>query len=251
MRWLLAAALLVAWPARADSAGDLYVQGKYEAAIAAELAKNSAMGFANAARAALAEEASRDEPCLACIERAEDYARKAIAADPKLPDGQIYLAVSLGLKEHIEGPIVARLHHYPDQAKRAIDAALACDPDNVWALAALGGWNIEIVDHAGSTLADWLYGASLDKGEAAFAAAFKAAPQNFVVRYQYALTLSDYDTARFRGEIESALAFAADGVPSTVYNALVKKRAGELLALLKAGKDADYAVLVRKYEGYP
>jgi hypothetical protein len=248
---LLAAALLVAWPARADSAGDLYVQGKYEAAIAAELAKNSAMGFANAARAALAEEASRDEPCLPCLERAEDYARKAIATDPKLPDGQIYLAITLGLEEHIVGPIVARLHHYPDQAKRAIDAALVSDPDDVWALAALGGWNIEIVGHAGATLADWLYGASLDKGEAAFAEAFKAAPQNFVVRYQYALTLSDYDTARFRGEIEGALAVAADGRPSTAYNSLLKKRAGELLALLKAGKDDDYAALVRKYESYP
>ncbi len=251
MRCLLAAALLVALPAHADAAGELYLQGKYDAAITAELAKNDAMGFANAARAELAAEASRDKPCLECLGRAEDYARKAVAADPKLPDGQIYLAVSLGLQERIIGPIRARLYDYPDQAKAAIDTALASDPKNPWALAALGGWNIAIVDHAGTALADWLFGASLDKGQSAFAEAFKAAPGNIVVRYQYALTLSDYDTARFHDEIAGSLAFAADGAAGAAYDALMKKRAGELLVLFKAGKDGDYAALARKYEGYP
>lgn len=251
MRWLLASALLLAVAARADSAGELYAKGQYEAAIAAELAKNSATGYANAARSALAEEAARETPCLTCIERAEGYAQKAIAADPKLPDGQIYLAIALGLEEHIIGPVEAKLDDFPDRAKNAIDAALAADPNDAWALAALGGWNISIVNHAGATLADWLYGASLDKGKAAFEAAFKAAPENFVLQYQYALTLSDGDDARFKPDIEAALAAAAGGVPTTVYNAMVKKRAGELLVLLKEGKDADYTALVRKFQGYP
>jgi hypothetical protein len=251
MRWLLAAALIVALPVRAETADELYAGGKYEAAAAAALAKSDALGSDDAARAVLADEVSRDTPCLACLERAEDYANKAIAADPRQPDAQIYLAVSLGLQERIIGPLRARLDDYPDRAKNAIDAALASDPDNVWALAALGGWNIAIVDNAGETLADWLFDASFDKGESAFEAAFKAAPGNYVVRYQYALTLSDYDTARFRDEIASSLAAAADGRPTTAYSALIKKRAGDLLALFKADKDADYAALVRKYEGYP
>lgn len=251
MRRLLAAVLLVALPVRAETADELYAAGKYDAAVAADLAKADAEGYADAARAALADEVSRDTPCLACLERAEDYADKAIAADPKPPDAHIYLAVSLGLQEHIIGPLRARMRDYPDRAKSAIDAALASDPNNVWALAALGGWNIAIVDHAGATLADWLYDASFDKGESAFEAAFKAAPGNYVVRYQYALTLSDYDVARFRGEIADSLAIAADGKPTTAYNALIKKRAGELLALFKAGKDSDYTALLRKYEGYP
>ncbi|MDE1939662.1 MAG: hypothetical protein KGI68_11615 [Alphaproteobacteria bacterium] len=250
-RWF-ALALLLAAPAYGATATDrLYADGKYDESIKAALAENDAVGFAAAARATLAEEASRDKPCLDCLEHAESYARQAIAADPKLPDGQVYLAVALGLKEHIVGPLVARLHDYPSKAKTALDAALAADPGNPWTLAALGGWNIAIVHHAGVSLADWIYGATVEQGLADFAASFKAAPDNIVIRYQYALSLSDYDMDRFHDQIEAALEQASTGKTDTVYGKLLQKRAGELLDLLKAGDRDAYIAQVKKYQGYP
>jgi hypothetical protein len=251
MKRLFLLALLLAAPARAETADRLYADGKYDESIKTALAANDAAGFAMAARSELAEEASREQPCLDCLERAEIYARQAIAADPKLPDAQIYLAVTLGLKEHIVGVLVARLHDYPGEAKDALDAALAADPNNAWALAALGGWNIAIVHGGGATLADWFYGATLQKGLDEFAAAFKAAPDNITVRYQCALTLSDYDAARFHDEIEGALTKVVEATADTAYARLLQGRARELLELLKEGDRAAYAARVRKYQGYP
>lgn len=252
MKRLLVLVLLLAAPAwGAGSPDRLYIDGKYDEAVKAGLAENDAQGFAAAARATLAEEVSLDQPCLDCLERAETYARQAIAADPKLPSAQVYLAVALGLKEHIVGPIVARLHNYPSQAKDALDAALAADPNSPWTMAALGGWNIAIVHHAGADMADWFYGATIKQGLADFAASFKAAPDNIVIRYQYALSLSDDDVDRFRDRIEAALDLAANGKTGTAYERLIQKRAGDLLALLKSGDNDAYVARARKYEGYP
>jgi len=256
MRYALALAIVLAGTASADAEPSgtdfqLYAEGKYDEAVRAGLARNDAAGFGDAARAALAEEASRDQPCLDCLEKAEGFARRAIAADPKFPDGHIYLAISLGLEGRIEGPLIARLNGYPAEAKRALDAALAADPKNAWALAGLGGWNIEIVRYAGPRLAKWFYGASVQKGRDHFAAAFKAAPDNITVRYQYALTLSDYDPDRFHSEIEEALTDVVNGSADTVYGRLLQKRAADLLDLHKKGEPDTYAARVRKYEGYP
>ena len=41
----------------------------------------------------------------------------------------------------------------PAEAKEQLDAALAVDPDNAYALAALGGWNVEIVRVGGGFMA--------------------------------------------------------------------------------------------------
>ncbi|HEY0282808.1 MAG TPA: hypothetical protein VGC27_09315, partial [Rhizomicrobium sp.] len=194
---------------------------------------------------------SRDKPCLECLERAEDFARRAIAADPKRPDARIYLAFSLGLKAHIVGSLVARLKNYPEQAKHALDVALAADPKNAWALAARGSWNIAIVRGGGKALARLIYGATLKKGLDDFAAAFDAAPDNIVVLYQYALTLSEYDPVHYRDYIAAALTHVASRTSDTAYERLMQKRAGELLELLKKGDRAAYEARVRKYQGYP
>ena len=90
-------ACLAALPARAgDSPYVLYAAGRYEDAMKAGAALGTAQGFTVAARAALADAQTRDQPCLACLRRAEGFARRAVAADPNMPDAQTYLAVSLG-----------------------------------------------------------------------------------------------------------------------------------------------------------
>jgi hypothetical protein len=245
-------ACLVALPAHAaDAAYLLYAAGKYEDAIKAGTALGTAQGYTTAARAALADAQTRDEPCLSCLRRAEGLARKAVAADPKLPDGQTYLAVSLGYEARIVGALTARYHNYPGHAKDALDAALASDPKNPWALGALGGWNIEIVRTGGDALADLIYGATVDQGLDAFARAFKAAPDNLAVRYQYGLSLSGYDPDRFRHEIDDAFARVAHDQPQTAYEKLAQKRAAELADLLRKGDRAAFDARVRRYQGYP
>ena len=247
----LAAAPLFLGASPAPQASDLYAAGKYEDAIAAGLAQNNAQGFVVSARAALAEEQLRDTPCLDCLKRAESFARRAIAADPSVPEGHIYVAAILGYEARIVGIVQARLNGYPEEAKRQLDEALHLDPGNAWALAALGGWNIEIVHRGGAFAAQLLYGANVKTGLDDFGKAFAAQPGNLVLRFQEALTLSGYDLDAYRGAIKDGLQRAASGNPETAYDRAIQARAASLLKLLQAGNDGTFLVQVRKYQGYP
>jgi hypothetical protein len=115
-------ALLAAFPAAARRAPPpaadplaLYQAGQYPDAIKAGIHDNTGQSLATAARAALAVAAQRS-PCLDCLMLAENLARKSIAADAKLPDAHVYLAVTLGYKARIEGRIHARLNGYAEEA---------------------------------------------------------------------------------------------------------------------------------------
>ena len=109
-------------------------------------AAGTAAGLAIAARAAMADAMMKPAPCLECLKRGEDYARRAIAADEDAPDGHVWLAAALGYQARIVGLVRARLDNDPAQAKENLeDGAGKLDPDNAYALAALGGWNVEVV----------------------------------------------------------------------------------------------------------
>lgn len=245
------ALLLAPAVAAMPSPYEVYAAGRYADAMKAGVAAHDANGYLVAARAALADAQSRPDLCLDCLKRAEDFARKSIAADPKLPEAHVYLAVAMGYEARIVGPVWARAHDYPGQAKDELDAALKLDPKDPWALAALGGWNVEIVRTGGDTLANWLYGATVDKGLAAFAAAFRAAPDNLSIRYQYALSLAGYDKDRFARQIRDSFARIAHDRPATAYEALARSRAAELAALLARGDREGFDARVRRYQGYP
>ena len=243
-------ALLVA-SARAETAHALYVAGKFADAENVGVAEGGAAGFALAARAELAAEAMRPEPCQPCLERAEELARRAVNADPKVPEGQVELVAALGFEARLMGPLKAHFRGMAKEARLHIDAALAQYPDNAWALAALGSWNIEITRNGGSALARWLYGASIGAGLEAYRKAMAVAPDNLVVRYQYALSLSGYNRDAYRDTIESALARAIADTPQSAYEAFAQKNARELLAALKVGDVKSFDQLVRHDQGFP
>ncbi|HEY8949699.1 MAG TPA: hypothetical protein VIM56_12500 [Rhizomicrobium sp.] len=251
LAFALAAALATSGAAQAATPFELYEQGKYDDAIAAGIAQRNSAGYAIAARAELAAEVMRDTRCLECIERAEDDARKAIAADPSNPDGHVFLAVALGRKGRLVSALTVISQGYATQAKAELDAALAADPGNAFAWAALGGWNIEIVHKGGPRLAKMIYGATREQGAAAFDKAFALAPGNVGLRYQYALTLSSYNPHAFRDKIEDALKRARGGKANGAYELFVQARAKELQTVLGTGNMDAYAALVSRDQGNP
>lgn len=247
----VAFALVLTGAAQAATPFELYEQGKYNAAITAGIAQNNSAGFAIAARAELAAEAMRRTRCLECIRRAQDDARKAIAADPKNPDGHVFLAVALGREGRLISVFTVMRRGYVSQAKAELDAALAADPANAFAWGALGGWNIEIVHKGGAHVAQMMYGASQEEGFAAFDKAFADAPENVGLHYQYALTLSAYDVNAYRAKIEDALTRAQNCPANGLYETFVQARAKELRDALKKGDMEAYAALVSRDQGDP
>jgi hypothetical protein len=252
MRLLLCALLLIATPAAAaDNLYALYASGRYDDAIRAGTQAGSAEGFAIAARAALAVAAMRPEPCLPCLRQAEDFARKAVAADIRQSDGHVWLAAALGLEGRIVGMVRARLANSPAEAKSQLDDALKDDPANPYALAALGGWHIEIVRAGGAFLARRLYDAREEDGLLLFDRAVKAAPDNVAVHYQIALSLAGYQPDRMRGRIAQELDAAIKATPQTEYEKFIQTRAAELQAAQAHGDANAFAAKVHQFQGYP
>ena len=215
MKLLLAAIAIAAFapPALASTPRELYIAGKYDEAERAAVAQGSAAGYALAARSDLAGETMRPEPCLECLLHAEQLALRSIDANPNLVEAHIEYVIALGYEARLVGMFEAQVRGYATKAKKHIDAALAVDPGNPWAWAALGNWNIEIAADGGPALARMLYGATVAKGLADFAKAFAAMPDSLVLQYHYALALAAYDHNLYRDAIANALTKAAAGVP--------------------------------------
>jgi hypothetical protein len=145
----------------------------------------------------------------------------------------------------------ASWNNSPVQAKAHLDAALAADPVNPYALAALGGWNAEVVRVGGAFLAAKIYDASLEKGMALFDRAGRVAPHNVAVHYQIALSLAGVDPARYHARIQDELDAAIQGPPQTAYEKFVAARAQELLNLMKRGDADAFEARLRIFQGYP
>lgn len=256
-RVLLALALLaapgVATPAAQAATTDdifaLYARGDYEAAARAGEAAHTAAGLAIAARAVLADDVLRDTPCMDCLQRAERLARAAVAADPRAAYGQVWLAVSLGYQARLLGIVKAKLRDMPAQSKAALDAAVADDAKNAYAVSALGGWHIEVVKGGGAFLARTIYGAREDEALALFDRAVKLAPDNVAVHYQIGLSLAGFDFKKYQTRIAAEFKAAVASPPRTAYEKKIRERAGELLSLMDS-RDA-FDTRVRKYQGFP
>jgi tetratricopeptide (TPR) repeat protein len=247
-------ALLVLVPVSAaavtpDEVHALYARGDYEQAARAGEASHAAAGLATAARAVLADEVLRDQPCMPCLQRAESLARQAVALDPHHAFGQVWLAVALGYQARITGAIKARMANTPAQSKAALDQGVRDDPGNAFAVSALGGWHIEVVRGGGSFLAGMVYGASEKEALALFDRSVKLAPDNVAVHYQIGLSLAGFDPAKYQGRIAAEFKAAVASPPRTAYEKKIQERAGELLSLMDS-RDA-FAARVRKYQGFP
>jgi tetratricopeptide (TPR) repeat protein len=251
MKGALLALLLAGAGSGSDELFALYARGQYEEAMRQGAASGTASGLAIAARAAMADAMMRSVPCLDCLKRGEDFARRAIAADPHAPDGHVWLAAALGYEARIKGLVRARLSNDPAEAKQNLDEALRLQPGNAYALAALGGWNVEVVRVGGKFLANKLYGASLEQGLALFDRATRAAPRNVAVRYQIALSLAGLGEPATHERMEGELDAAIQAPPETAYEKFIQGRAKELLILSRRGDRDVFDAKVRIFQGYP
>jgi tetratricopeptide (TPR) repeat protein len=254
MRFALLAVMLSASAVQAATTDEifaLYAKGDYAQAEQVGAAAHTAQGYSIAARAVLADAVLRDKPCMECLQRAEGLARQAVAADPKYAYGQVWLAVALGYQSRIIGIVKARLKNTPAQSEAALDAAIADDPKNAYAVSALGGWHIEVVRGGGGFLARTIYGATEAEALSLFDRAARLAPGNVAVRYQIAVALAGFDADKYHARIAAELRAALAGEAVTAYEKKIQERANDLLGLLNRGPQDQFAARLRQYQGYP
>lgn len=242
--------LVLALPAEAseglEAALDACARGEFREAASLARELRTSEGMALAARAELAEgdflapRSSRRSD----FEHAARDAREAVALDPQNPEGHLYLALALGFLGRLDGSVVAHFAGYAEEAREHIDQALALAPMNPWANALLGGWNLEIVRNGGA-IGESLYGASVEKGIAAYRHALALDPGNAAIAYQYALQLVALGGDSRRAEARRALAGVLESDPNDASKILAHRRNEQLRFALDMRDEARLRGILR------
>lgn len=214
----------------------LYQDGRYGRAAEEALALGEAEADALAARALLAQaRVSPRNDRAALVSEAKSAAQSAIARDPEVVEGHLQLAVALGFQGRAMGDYFAHQQGLATQAREAIDAALALDPDDPWALALSGTWHLEITKGAGPLLASALYDASLSSGITDIRKAIAIPGASLIVLHQCALQLLAHDADAFGAEAERTLVAAGNARPHGAFERRTARQADQLLRAFRSG----------------
>ncbi|MEW6420096.1 MAG: hypothetical protein AB1511_00010 [Deinococcota bacterium] len=169
-----------------QSAQRLYDQGNWQEAAATAAALNTSAGYALAAEATTAgASVSPDNQKKALFEKAQGYARQAIALDKNNADGYFELARAQGRLAQFVG-ILQSLNLAGDM-KKNLDQAIRLQPNMAGAYVALGLWNANLVSKGGA--ATFLTGAKKSQIIPNFEKAIALEPNVAVHRIEYANAL--------------------------------------------------------------
>jgi hypothetical protein len=241
--WLLALGLALGGavaPAAAAGLGEaeaLYQQGEMAEAASMARSLDSAEGFTLAAKATLVQAAylSPQPEKQALFELAATDAKEALALDPKEVDAHLQLALALGYLAEMEDPISAHVNGYAKDGKAMLDQALALDPGNQWARALLGIWHLRIVQRAGDTLAQSLYGASRETGIELCSQTTAERRGALALRYGCAVALIELDPDQFADPAGRTLAAIEAAKAEDAADGLVQAEAARVLEAIKSG----------------
>lgn len=241
---LAALGLVAASPASAapdPAAFAAFAAGDYETAVSLAVAAGGAENAALAARAinAVAYFEVERKASRALAERALEHAESAVKADPRLVEGQLQAAISLALRGAKMAPPRAFLLNIPARARRYLDAALAIEPENPWALSTSAAWRLEVARRGGGVA----YGADPETGFAEFERARALDPANVVIAYECALRLLASGRKEWRDEALAALAAALQLSAETAFDKGIKARAEGLDAAVAAGPKSEAAFI--------
>lgn len=236
---LILIALLIALPARAETLATLWQRGEYQALIDRLTGRQEAGSLALMARAhlALGRFIAPQSDWPRHVRAALAASQAAVAADPDLVEARLQHALALGYRGLQIGPVMAHLNGLAEAARAEIDAALALDAQDPWALAVSGGWHLEIVDRAGPGLAEDLYGATLADGLAAFDRALALDPANPTLHVEFAAALLRHDRRGKAGAARGLLRMARRLTPRNAVEAQAAALACALLAALDSHQD--------------
>lgn len=235
---LALSALAMNTPARAESFADvqrLYATGEFLEAARAGAAVDSAPALALAARALLARSMFNPltEPDAPLLEAAQSRAEAAIALDPSSVEARLQLAAALGMRARLLSNADALRLGLAPRAQGLILDVVRRAPNDPWAQAMLGSWNLELVRRGGPFGAG-LLGASMEAGQGALDRALALAPNDPSILMACAGTLLTLNPTRYGVRAETLLSRAGAATPRDAFERLVVQQAQATALVLQA-----------------
>ena len=165
----------------------------------------------------------------ALFERAMRLAEEAIRLDPVNPQAHLQSAHAMGRYAQTIGAVKALAQGYAGKVRKAIENALARDPEMAGAHLSLATWHAEIIDGAGLA-ARLVFRASRKRALAHYERALELAPDEKLAYLEYALGLLLLKKKRDRGKAKDLLARAIETPSKDAYDRLLHELAVEKLA---------------------
>ena len=189
-------------------------QGDFTRAAAMGQSLATADGFTLAAEALAAPVLlGIDDNPKRAAKAAYKFSQAAIELDPSNVEAHMQAALALGFITRASNPISVWRKGLATDLKEAIDAFELLSPNDARVQALRGAWHYGIVRKAGQKRAQKWYEASLVDGDAAYEAAITLAPNDIIIKANYALSLvdSDYQTHkdRARAMLDNCIATTA------------------------------------------
>lgn len=242
-RALFLCAVVLLWqsPARAgalEEARQLYADGAFLEAAERAGAEAGVEAATLAAKALLAAAAHRaeGEEARGLLDRALAQTETALTRDPGHVEAMLHRVIGIGYLSRAEGKLKAHSAGWGSESKLLWERAEALEPDSPWVYAVKGGWHAEVAVEAGSILASVFYGASKRRAIRAFDRAIALAPDNPVIRVEYARTLMRLSLRKHSEKARMHLTLARGLQPSDAFEGLVLAQGQALLAAIETGE---------------
>ncbi len=234
-----------------EEAERLFVEGDFRAAAESAAELDTADGSALAARATLVrlDFTAAPEERGELVRLAERFARDALSKDADHVEAMLHLAIAIGHKARQRGAIVAHFQGLALEGRSFLDRAIALDPDNPWGYGMLGAWHMEIVRHAGNSLAALFYDADAEEGIALFEKAFGLDPDNLLLNEEFAIALLALDVKSYAQRAAGHLRKALGLAPRNRLEKLAQARAKAALAAVQSGDQRAVTRLIEAIRG--
>lgn len=248
-----ASVLAFAWSAcvRADAgpaAMAAFTAGDYDVVVSETAENADADGLALAAKArnaqAIFSEAGPYRTQL--IAEARRFAEAALESEPEHVEALLQLSIVTWLEGRELGPWEAYSRGLVGLGRELIEAAIEQSPDEPWAHALLGAWNLEVARRGGRS-AMMMTGARISRGERAFAHALELDPQDAAISTQCAISYLSLNAERYADEAAACLELALAAPVEDAFEAALQEQAREIATHLAAGEEAAAMALVMRF----
>ena len=159
-------------------------------------------------------------------------AEEAIRLDPANPEAHLQSAHSMGRYAQTIGAVKALARGYAGKVRKAIENALARDPEMAGVHLSLATWHADTINGAGLA-ARVVFGASRKRALAHYERALELAPDERLAYLEYALGLLLLKKKRDRGKAKNLLARAIETPAKDAYDRLLHELAVDRLASLE------------------
>lgn len=177
-------------------------------------------------------------PSISLAERAEEMCVDALELDPSHIEGRVQMAIALSLQARELSNGEARKGKYAERMRGYAETVLEDDPDNEWAHGFLAVWNLEVMRRGGMVGAA-VMGASYKNAEKHFERLNAIAPDNLVLKWQYARALAALNPRKYEDEIIPLFQLVAGATTNDPLERAVQGRAAGLLVQLEAREYSD------------